>query len=127
MKFKTLFTILSVVAVINGLGCFLAPEMMLASFGVELPPMGLVVYRFWGSTLMGLGMILWFSRGIEDLKIQKNLSVSMLVFSILSIFPAKEGQFSGANTIGWSMVVLFGLLSLGFGSLLILKIRKTGK
>lgn len=123
MKFKTLFTILSVIAFINGLGCFLAPEMMLASFGVTLPPMGVVVYQFWGSTLMGLGLILWFARVIEDVKIQRNFSLAMFVFSVLSIYPAVQGQYSGANAMGWSMVVLFGLMSVGFASNLIEKRR----
>lgn len=119
MKFKTLTTVLSVVAVINGLGCFFAPEMMLASFGVTLPPMGLVVYQFWGSTMIGLGLMLWFARVVEDGKTQKNFSVATLIFSVLSIYPAVQGQFSGANAMGWSMVGLFGLLSVVFASNLI--------
>lgn len=121
MKYKTLTTILSVIAFVNGLGCFLAPEMMLASFGVTLPAMGLVVYRFWGATLVGLGLIVWFARGIEDVNIQKKFSSALLIFSILCTYPAVLGQYSGASAMGWSMVGLFGLMSLGFASNLISK------
>jgi len=57
MKFKTILTIFSAVAFISGLACVLAPAQMLSSYGISLIPMGHVVYQFWGSTLMGLGIL----------------------------------------------------------------------
>lgn len=115
MKFKTLLTIFAVFAFVAGLACVLAPAPMLSSYGVSLSPMGYVVYQFWGSTLMGLGMLSWFARNIEDAALQKKFAMSFLMTTALGTVLAIRGQYAGANAFGWSTVALYFLLTLGFG------------
>lgn len=123
MKFKTLLTILSVVAFVAGLTCVLAPAQVLSRYGVSLSPIGYVVYQFWGSTLMGLGMLSWFGRNIEDPALQKKFALSFLITTALGTILAIRGQYAGANYFGWSTVALFGLITLGFGSFFLMKLR----
>lgn len=59
MTFRTLLSIHAVIAVPTGIACVLAPAQLLATYGVTLPPMGLVIYQFWGAALVGLGMLTW--------------------------------------------------------------------
>ncbi len=123
MKFKTLLTIFSVIAFVTGLTCVLAPASMLSSYGVTLIPMGYVVYQFWGSTLMGLGMVSWFARSIEEPALQKQFALSFLVTTALGTVMAIRGQYAGANAFGWSTITLYFLLTLGFGYFLFIKFR----
>jgi hypothetical protein len=124
MKFKTLLTIFSAVAFVLGLGCVLAPAQMVSGFDVSLSPMGYVVYQFWGSTLMGLGMLGWFLRNIEESALQKKLALSFLIATALGPVMAIRGQYAGANSFGWSTVAMFALFTFGFGSFLFLNSGK---
>ena len=72
MKFKTLLVIFSVVAFVAGLACVLAPARMLSNYGISLIPIRYVVYQFWGSTLMGLGMLAWFAETLASHRCKKS-------------------------------------------------------
>ena len=126
MKFKTLLVIFSVVAFVAGLACVLAPARMLSNYGISLIPIGYVVYQFWGSTLMGLGMLAWFARNISEPSLQKKLALSFLITAALGTVMAVRGQYAGANGLGWSNVATFGLFTLGFGSFFLVKLAREG-
>jgi hypothetical protein len=115
MKFKTLLTINSIVAFISGIACVLIPAKLLASYNVSLAPMGLVVYQFWGASLIGLGMFSWFSRSIKESTLQRKFALTLFITNGLSCVMAVRGQFAGANNFVWSTVALYLLLTVGFG------------
>lgn len=125
MAFKTLLTVNSILALVTGTACVLVPSQLLAHYEVRLSPMGIVIYQFWGATLVGLGMIIWFARGFTDRLLQRKLSIALFVTNVLSCIMAFRGQYAGANARGWSMVVLFGLLALAYGAFTLIKLRNT--
>jgi len=118
MKFKTLLTINAILAFVSGTACILMPAQLLAQYNVSLPPMGLVIYQFWGAALIGLGLLTWFARSITDLALMRKFALALFITNGLSVVMAVRGQFSGANISGWSTVVLFLLLTLGYGVVL---------
>lgn len=120
MKFKTLCTITSALTFISGTLCVLIPAKLLASYDVRLAPMGLVIYQFWGVTLIGLGMLTWFARGLSELALQRRYALALFITNGLSCVMAVRGQYAGANTYGWSTVVLYFLLALGFGTFMLI-------
>lgn len=124
MKFKKLLTIFSVVASLAGISCVLMPNQMLANYGLSLSPMSQVIYQFWGSTLLGIGLIGWFVKDVKDMVLQKKLALALFITSAIGTALAVKGQYSGANDFGWSNVATFGLLALAFGLFMILKPRK---
>ena len=121
MKFKVLLTVNSVLALVAGTACVLVPVQLLAHYEVTLSPMGLVVYQFWGATLLGLGMLIWIARAINDPVLQRRISLALFVTNALSCVMAVRGQYAGANARGWSMVVLFGLLAVAYGVFIFVK------
>ncbi|UCE27243.1 MAG: hypothetical protein JSW52_00370 [Candidatus Coatesbacteria bacterium] len=123
MKFKTLLTVNSALAFISGIACVLIPAQLLASYGVRLAPMGLVIYQFWGAALIGLGMLTWFARGIKESALQRRFALALFITNGLNCVMAVRGQFAGANTFGWSTVALFSLLALVFGAFVLIKPR----
>lgn len=121
MKFKVLLTINAILAFVSGTACALIPEQLLAQYDVSLSPMGLVIYQFWGVALIGLGMLTWFVRSITEVALQKRIALALLITNGLSAAMAIRGQFAGANSSGWSTVVLFLLLTLCYGVFMLIK------
>ncbi len=121
MKFKTLLITNSVIAFLTGGACVLAPAQLLSNYGITLIPMGLIIYQLWGTALIGLGLLSWFARNIREFAIQKTFALSLFITYGISCAIAIRGQFAGANVLGWSTVILYFLLALGFGSLLCMK------
>lgn len=121
MKFKRLCTVYSILAFIPGIFCVLIPAQLLASYDMRLSAMGLVIYQFWGVGLIGLGMLTWFIRNIEEAALQRKYALVLFITNGLSCVMAVRGQFAGANTFGWSTVVMYLLLSLSFGVFMCIK------
>ncbi|MEJ2611856.1 MAG: hypothetical protein P8179_17700 [Candidatus Thiodiazotropha sp.] len=119
--FKVLLTINAILAFVSGAVCALIPRQLLAHYDVSLSPMGLVIYQFWGVALIGLGMLTWFLRNITEVALQKRIGLALLITNGLSVAMAIRGQFAGANSSGWSTVVLFFLLTLCWGIFLLIK------
>ena len=124
MKFTTLLTINSILAFAGGSACVLMPAQLLASYDVSLAPMGLIIYQFWGVTLIGLGMVTWFARSIQESALQIKFALALFITNGLSCIMSIRGQFAGANTFGWFTVLLFFLLTLGFGTFMRIKTRE---
>jgi hypothetical protein len=116
MTLRTLFTINAIVAVLFGLAFLLAPVPLLASYGVELSDAGLYVARLLGSAFIAFALISWFFRdspGSSELRaVILALFVSDLIGFVLSLIYQLQGV---ANALGWSTVVIYLLLGVGFG------------
>jgi hypothetical protein len=125
MKFKALVTVNSILALVSGAACVLVPAQLLAHYEVSLSPMGIVIYQFWGATLVGLGLLIWFARTITDRLPQRKISLALFVTNALSCVTAFRGQYAGANARGWSMVILFGLFALAYGAFTLMKPQNT--
>lgn len=123
MKFKTILTINSVLAFAAGLACVLMPAQLIANYGVNLTSMGLVIYQFWGVALIGIGMLSWFVRGINELALQKKIAIVLLITNGLSSIIAVRGQYAGANASGWTTVVTFFILALCYGIFLLINMN----
>ncbi|MBN2609925.1 MAG: hypothetical protein JXB00_00040 [Bacteroidales bacterium] len=123
MKFKILCTIVSILAIITGIFCVLAPACFLSNYNVSLPEIGLVIFQFWGAALIGFGMLIWLARGTKDPGLQRKYALVLFIANGLSCVMAVRGQFAGANTFGWSTVGIFLLLSLSSGIFMFIKPR----
>lgn len=124
MSFRTLLAINALIAVLMGAACVLASAQLIGSYGIALTPMGLVVYQFWGATLIGLGLLTWLARFIETRGTQRALAASLFAYHGLSCVIAVRGQYAGANDMGWSTVGLFLLLALAFGYFCLVGLRR---
>ncbi len=114
MLYRPLMTAFALIAAIGGIGCLAIPELLLEPFGVDLPAMGLVIYRFWGAALLGLGMMAWIARGTHNQRRRLGFASALAVANLLAAVIAVFGQYAGANAAGWSNVALFGLIAMAF-------------
>lgn len=116
MNLNALFSIHAVVAGIFGLAFALAPESLLSLYGGALNPEGVVVARLFGSALLGVAAIAWFARNIEAPETRQAIVLALFVSDSAGFIAVLLGQLSGVvNTLGWTTVVIYLLLALGYG------------
>ncbi len=114
MKLRVMFTIVSVVAILYGLGALLVPTAMMQLYGFGTDPATVVVGRFFGVEMLAVGLIDWFVRdftGASALPIIRGNLVADAVGVIVSIVAVLDGTM---NAMGWSAVAIYLLFTLGF-------------
>jgi hypothetical protein len=115
MKLSTYLTIVAVVAFLFGIALVLPTEQFLALYNVRMTPAGFYAARLFGAALIGFGLLNWFSRSATDSEARRAIIIANLGGSVLGLVVALIGQVQGVvNSLGWSTVVIFLLLALGF-------------
>ena len=119
MKLSTLFTINAIVAILFGLGFLLIPATLLSWYGVDLPDAGIFISRLLGAAFVTFATISWETRSIESAAGSVTMRAILLGFFIGDILGALISmiyQVEGiANALGWTTVLIYLLLGLGFG------------
>ena len=122
MKLSMLFTIAAVLGVLFGLAFLLMPEWALSHYDVSLGPDGLLTARFLGAEYLAVGLIAWFTRNSGESVARRAIMIGFFVGFLLGTILGVVGVVSGlVNALGWSTVVINGLLALGFGYFLFMK------
>ncbi|MEE8186464.1 MAG: hypothetical protein V3T99_02240 [Nitrososphaerales archaeon] len=116
MKLSTLFTFNAVVAVLFALGFLLMPESVLALYDVIADQTAIVMSRFFGGAVLGIGLLAWFAKNTEDSEARKAIVLAFFLSNLVGIAVSIHGQLTGeANQLGWSTVAIYILLAAGYG------------
>jgi hypothetical protein len=117
MRLGTLLLIGGVLGLVFGLGFLLVPRAMLPLYGVATDPAVVLMARFFGAALVQLGLILVLVRDVSDPRTQRGLVLGSFLGSLAGVVVALTAQFWGlVNSLGWSTVIIYGLLLIGYGS-----------
>lgn len=115
MKLKTLLVFNAIVALAYGVGFVLAPATMLTLYGATVSPSANLVGQLFGVTLIGIGLICWLARNVADPGAQRAIVLAQLIATVIGAIVAVMGTISGVmNAVGWSAVVIYLLLALGY-------------
>jgi hypothetical protein len=120
MSYRNILTLASIIAFIFGLGFMLMPGQLVRSYNVELTPPGALIAQLYGATLLSFGVLNWLARGFNDNTVQQAVLTANLVGDALGTIFALIGQLGGVpgvNALGWSTVLIYLLLTLGFAYL----------
>ena len=116
MKLNTLFMFNFIVAILFGLGFTLMPATMADLYGAELTPAGLYIGQLFGLSLIGFAVLSWLARGLTDPAGRQAIVTALFISELIGFVVSIINQLAGVvNALGWSTVVLYGLLALGFG------------
>ncbi|MFC1825547.1 hypothetical protein ACFL9T_22780 [Thermodesulfobacteriota bacterium] len=116
MKLSTLMVINTFVAGLFGIAFVLVPGTLLSLYGVTLSQGGLVVARLFGAALVGFGLLTFLAMKAEESEARRAIIFALFLGDVVGFIVALQGQLSGAiNALGWSTVVIYLLLALGFG------------
>lgn len=118
MKLSTLLLINAIVAVLFGLVFVLVPATAMALYGIQLSDAGLFTARLFGAALVTFAIISWLVRGSAGSEVVRSIAFSFFVGDIIGFIISFIYQLQGVpNALGWSTVVIYLLLGVGFGYL----------
>ena len=118
MKVNTFVVIAAVLALLFGLAFFLIPAQFITIYGLKLDPLGQFMARYFGSALLGVAVLNWFARN----QVSRVTLVTDFVLSIAGLVVGFWQALSGlGNSLVWTTVIIYLVLTLGFGYYYFLK------
>jgi hypothetical protein len=121
MKLSVLMIVNAIIAAVFGLGFVFAPGQV-ASFyspAAGAPEVGAVlqvIAQLFGAALLAFAVLTWVARNAPDSEALRAILLALFVGDAVGFIIALIAQFSGAvNTLGWSTVLIYLLLAIGFG------------
>jgi sensor histidine kinase YesM len=122
MKLKTILVINAILLGLFGLTSLLAPEASATPYGLTLDPLSKHLNQVLGAFFLGLAVLSWMSRKVTDSIALRAILVAFSISYIISLIISIKDILSGlGNALGWSSVVLYLLLLIGFGYYLFVK------
>ena len=116
MKLKSLFIFNAITVIIFGVGSVLAPQVFVSLFGATLNPAGMLMMRYGGAWLIGIGLLAWFARNAADSEARRAIVLAFMICYSIAFVLALLSQLAGVlNALGWGTVVLNLLLAIGYG------------
>jgi uncharacterized membrane protein len=114
MKQRTFFIIAAVVALVYAVGLLVVPGTMNAAYGIGSSSADKLLARFFGVDLLVIGLILWLGKDLNSVS-SRPIIAANLIGNVVGIVVALVGTLRGTmNAFGWSAVVIYFLLALGF-------------
>jgi hypothetical protein len=121
MKLGGFLIVKAIVSLAFGIAYVLGSAIVMSLYGVTLSPAGILMTRFVGACLIGIGLICWLDRSADRDALQ-GITLALFVGDTVGFIVALIGQLSGAlNALGWANVVIWLLLALGLGYFRFLK------
>ena len=116
MKIKTLMVINAVIAVVFGLAFVIIPVRFLLLYGNPVDAPMKYIGQLFGAALIAFAVLTWSARKSPDNEARKAIALSLFIGHGIGFVVALIGQLGGVvNSLGWSTVAIYFLLSLGFG------------
>jgi hypothetical protein len=114
MKLSAFLGLAGALAVLFGLEFLLIPEMALAQYGVPTEPHNLMQARYFGSTLLAFGLLVWLARGTTESATQRALLLASVLGNLLGMVLSLWSRFNGLQgMLAWLSVLIYGALLLG--------------
>jgi hypothetical protein len=121
MKLSNFLVVKAVISLAFGIVFALMPAAAMSLYGVTLDPAGILMARFLGACLIGIGLICWLDRDADPQALQ-GITLALCIGDTVGFIVALLGQLSGlTNALGWVNVVIWLLLALGLGYFRFLK------
>jgi hypothetical protein len=122
MSFRTMMVIKAAACLVCGIPMLMAPELLMSLFGVTLDAGGILVARLYGAAILGNLMLTWFGRNVAASDARRAICIHLLVYDAIGCVVAILATLSGVmNVLGWSVVLLYLFIALGFGYFLLKK------
>lgn len=114
MRLSAFLGLAGALGLLFGLEFLLIPETALAQYGIPTEPHNLMQARFFGSTLLSFGLLLWLARGAQDAAVQRALLLSSAIGNLIGLVLSLWSRFGGLQgPLAWLSVGLYGALLLG--------------
>jgi hypothetical protein len=115
MKVAVFLAIATAVAIIYGIAFILVPDFVLVTYGITANAALDLMARYFGLTLLGMGLITWLVRETTDGKALRGLLTGLSVQGVVGLLVSIWGTLNGTmNGMGWSAVLIYAILLAGY-------------
>lgn len=122
VKLRHIFTINVFCALFFGLTCLFVPRWLFSLYGAELGEAGTYMTRLGGAAYLAFATLTWLARKATAKETRLNLALALFIQDLIGFVVALHGQLAGLmNLIGWSTVLIYLFLALGYGYFLFIK------
>jgi len=116
MKLSHVFVLNTFISVSYAAGFLFIPNTLISWHGMVPDTSLILMSRYFGVALLGIGLVTWFARNAEDSKtrdaITNGLALAFIVGVALSLQATLAGQL---NAMGWLPVSAYLILIAGYG------------
>ena len=115
MRLSSFLIFNAVIALVFGIGFVLVPGAMGTLYGMTPGPEVNLAGQFFGVELIAVGLLCWLARNVSDSAAQRAMILAFLIADVIGLIVSIMGTLSGVfNAVGWSAVVIYLVLSLGY-------------
>ena len=115
MKLKTLFMINAVIAIVYGICFVLIPSQVLLVYGLTAGAGEVLMGQYFGVALVGIGLITWLIKNVTEPNATGAVILALLISDVIGFIISVIGTISGVmNSFGWSAVIIYLFLTIGF-------------
>ena len=116
MKLRNLFIFNVVLAFVFGVALVLVPTQLVSFYGGTLGDNGIYIARLAGAAFLGISVLTWSARNATDSEARRAIVLAYFIANAIGFIVALRGQLAGPEyPLGWSNVVIYLLLALGYG------------
>ena len=116
MKLGTLFLINAIVAIVFGVAFVLFPGQTLSLYGITSNADLNFIGQLFGGALVSFAVLTWAAKDSDESVARRAIVLALFVGDAIGFIVALIAQLGSiANSLGWSTVVIYLLLALGFG------------
>ncbi|MFQ5944080.1 MAG: hypothetical protein ACE5JF_11045 [Anaerolineales bacterium] len=116
MNLRNLMIINAVVATVFGFAFLLVPGDLISQYGVEANAAMRNLGQLLGAALISFAVLTWWARNANDSTARRAIVLALFIGNVAGFIVALIGQLNEVvNTLGWSTVVIYALLTLGYG------------
>ena len=114
MKLAAFLGLAGALGILFGLEFLLIPELALSQYGVPTEAHNQMQARYFGSTLLAFGLLLWLARGTQDATAQRALLIASVALNLFGLLLSLWSRFAGLQSLlAWLSVSIYGALSFG--------------
>jgi hypothetical protein len=116
MKIKSMMSIKAIVVIFFGLGFLFMTQTIMELYGMNVNSGGIASGRLLGQMYILIALLLWFCRNTSEASTKKAFAISITIGDAIGTVVSLLAVLSGAmNSLGWSAVAIYLLLTIGFG------------
>jgi hypothetical protein len=122
MNYRIMFLINAFIAVLLGLSFLVVPSRILGQFGVDEYAATKLISQFFGTAMLGLGLLLWFAKDVTESNLQKGMGIALMIGAMAGLLITVMGTTSGVLRANWWMaMVVYAILGLAYAYLVFQK------
>src|SRR5688500_8684824 len=128
MNYCIMFLFNAFIAILLGLGFLVLPDRILGQFGVDGYAATKLLSQFFGTAMLGLGLLLWFAKDVTEASLQKGMGIALLIGAAAGLMITIMGTTSGILRANWWMaMILYAILGLANAYLVFLKPKQVSQ